>query len=151
MQTNCLPLIHLTPPGLFSLDFKREFRRCCCCLKDRARQAEVTSQVMQRFSLHRTQTSSIRGNTHIYSPLSTRKLGYVAGRRLNTNDVHCGGGSGGGGGGRTFSSGSDGCSAGGGPEPTMAANSWTQSRNGKMVNGNPPSPTPSPAKDFTPL
>ncbi len=36
---------------MFSLDFKREFRRCCCCLKAKARQEEVASRLFQTSSV----------------------------------------------------------------------------------------------------
>ncbi len=56
-------------PGVFSLDFKREFKRCCWCFKAEMRQQEVTSQLFGHYAQHRghsataTQLSSTRNES----------------------------------------------------------------------------------------
>ncbi len=70
-------------PGIFSLDFKREFKRCCCYFKAELRQQEVTSQLFGNHPHNAgapgrhhaaggatTNTSSVRGG----SPASLRGL-----------------------------------------------------------------------------
>ena len=51
-------IIFLFLVGIFSLDFKREFRRCCCCLQAKARQEEVATRILRQHSVHQNTTSS---------------------------------------------------------------------------------------------
>ena len=51
-------IVFLFLSGIFSLDFKREFRRCCCCLQAKARQEEVATRILRQHSVHQNTTSS---------------------------------------------------------------------------------------------
>lgn len=64
--------------GIFSLDFKREFRRCCCCLKAKARQEEVASRVLRQHSLFRTRTSTVNNSAN-----NMRHAVVIGNRRYN--------------------------------------------------------------------
>lgn len=76
--TNINKLNFLFTSGMFSLNLKREFYRCCWCLKAKAKQEEIASRVMtKQHSFHQTRTSSVR-STISNSPLQRNHVQYMA-------------------------------------------------------------------------
>ena len=69
--------------GIFSLDFKREFKRCCCCLAARARQEEVASRIFRQTSFYKTTQTSMPSNFGGVSPAVKKNGPYTACKRIS--------------------------------------------------------------------
>lgn len=65
-------ITYISFAGIFSLDFKREFKRCCCCLAARARQEEAASRVFRQTSIYRTTQTSLNCNLGNVTPANQR-------------------------------------------------------------------------------